>query len=183
MTVNKQQNTCERCGHNNPPGALICRQCYALLVSGTTLNTTTSRLRGRQTGKLGDTDSTPSQTPIVKSALPGRTIDETIVLEVMASGKEIRHALSNGRAVIGRRDRYRHIAPEIDLEPHDAYRYGVSRTHAQLHREKDEVYLQDLGSANKTYLNDQQLTPHRPAEVNNGDTVRLGALVLQVRFE
>ncbi len=182
MTDNEKQNPCERCGYNNPPGALICRQCYALLFSGSTLNTTTNRLRGKQTGPLGETDTAANQTPIVQSALPEKPIDRTIILKVMNSGEEIRYELVAGRAVIGRRDRYRHIKPDIDLEPHDAYRYGVSRTHAQLHRESNDVYLQDLGSANKTYLNDQQLTPHRPEAVSNGDTVRLGALVLQLRF-
>lgn len=182
MSDNENQNLCERCGYTNPSGALICRQCYALLFSGNNFSTT-NPLRGRQTGQLGETDTAANQTPIVRSALPPKTIDSTVVLKVMNSGREIRHKLTTGRVVIGRRDRHRQITPDIDLEPHDAYRYGVSRTHAQLQRKQDSVYLQDLGSANKTYLNDQQLIPHRPAAVSNGDTVRLGALVLQLRFE
>jgi diguanylate cyclase (GGDEF)-like protein len=54
---------------------------------------------------------------------------------------------------------------------------GISRRHAQLQVSDSEVLLQDLGSANGTYINDQPVTG--PMPVKDGDLLRLGNVVLR----
>lgn len=185
MTTNSRKKSCDRCDYQNPPGALVCRRCYALLANqletGSRPNTTFNLNRLNKTGLLGPSASNGA--PVVESALPKETDRNTIVFKIMASAEEIRQPLTGGALLIGRQDRRKHIMPDIDLEPYDAYRYGVSRTHAQIYRQGNTVYLQDMGSANKTYLNEEQLEARSPAEVKNGDTIRLGAMVVHIRFE
>jgi len=58
----------------------------------------------------------------------------------------------------------------------------VSRNHARLVRTAEECLLTDLGSANKTYLNDNKLEPHIPTPVKPGDTIRIGPYRLSLEL-
>jgi pSer/pThr/pTyr-binding forkhead associated (FHA) protein len=71
---------------------------------------------------------------------------------------------------------------EIDLTPYGAIDRGVSRLHAQLHLEKDKLYITDLGSTNGTYLNGTRLSPDEPTLLRKGDDVLLGRLAIQILF-
>lgn len=55
---------------------------------------------------------------------------------------------------------------------------GVSRRHASLSWDKNRMILEDLGSTNGTFLNDELISA--PVEVRHGDRIKLGDLVLQV---
>lgn len=52
----------------------------------------------------------------------------------------------------------------------------VSREHASLHRDGWRVILEDLGSTNGTFLNDERLV--EPAALHDGDRVKIGDVVL-----
>lgn len=54
----------------------------------------------------------------------------------------------------------------------------VSRHHARLVQEKDQVELIDLGSTNGTFLNGEQLERNQTAALNPGDEIRFGDQVL-----
>lgn len=45
---------------------------------------------------------------------------------------------------------------------------GVGRHHARITSEDRRYFLEDLGSANGTYLNDVKLQPHKPVPLNEG---------------
>jgi len=62
--------------------------------------------------------------------------------------------------------------PQVDLViPSPA----VSRRHARLFRQDDRYWIEDLGSSNKTYLNDELLDS--PRELKSGDMIRLGSAI------
>jgi hypothetical protein len=86
--------------------------------------------------------------------------------------------------VIGRKDPDTGLSPDVDLHASGAPDKGVSRKHALIIR-KDEGSLSivDKGSPNGTYLNGQKLIPNQPRVLRDGDELRLGHLVLTVRFE
>jgi hypothetical protein len=78
---------------------------------------------------------------------------------------------------IGRRSDTRRTHPEIDLAgpPEDT---GVSRTHAELHRQADGSYaLVDMGSANGTTVNGEpaSLSEGESRRLRHGDHILLGA--------
>ncbi len=51
----------------------------------------------------------------------------------------------------------------------------VSRYHAQVLKQPDGYVLQDIGSANGTYLNDELLLAHQPRDLKDGCLIRLGS--------
>ena len=78
-----------------------------------------------------------------------------------------RFDLDNGDVVLGRGD-------EADLKVEG---HGISRRHAALQVGPQGVVLHDLGSANCSYVNDQQV--NEPVLLRDGDLVRLANVVFR----
>ena len=55
----------------------------------------------------------------------------------------------------------------------------ISQLHARLFRRDGEVFVEDLGSTNGTFLNDKQVSSAVP--LRKGDQVRFGRTTLEVR--
>lgn len=86
--------------------------------------------------------------------------------------------LTSDSAMLGRRSRSRGTTPDIDCSTDP----GVSRRHAQFDLIDGRWYVEDLGSANGTYiapagapLPEHPISVGRRVEVGPGDTVYLGA--------
>jgi hypothetical protein len=56
----------------------------------------------------------------------------------------------------------------------------MSGRHARFRAANGRLYVADLDSKNRTFVNDQPLTPHQEREVSPGDTVRMGNTVLRL---
>ena len=102
-----------------------------------------------------------------------------------ASGSRLRIVESRDETLVGREyplDRPCLIgrAEECDIVLKDT---SVSRRHARLTQRDEHYWLEDLNSVNLTYLNNQRLTPDRPAPLKDGDLLRLGRLLLTFRSE
>lgn len=67
-------------------------------------------------------------------------------------------------------------APECELAIDDTY---VSQQHARVFAKGGKWYVEDLGSTNGTFVNDQRLSS--PAMVQSGDKVRVGTTVMELR--
>ena len=67
-------------------------------------------------------------------------------------------------------------APECELKIEDTY---ASQQHARLFGKNGAWYVEDLGSTNGTFVNDQKLAA--PAMVQPGDSIRIGTTVLELR--
>jgi hypothetical protein len=63
-------------------------------------------------------------------------------------------------------------AVDIDLEPYQASKYGVSRLHARLVKHDDAWWLDDLHSLNGTFVNDIQVKHGNPVALKEGDIIR-----------
>lgn len=57
----------------------------------------------------------------------------------------------------------------------------VSRRHARVRPEDDHAVVEDLGSLNGTFVNDQRV--ERPRRLSPGDHVRVGLTVLELRSQ
>ena len=83
--------------------------------------------------------------------------------------------------VVGRSDPLSGAAPDLDLEPYVGELAGLSRRHARLALRDNQCWIEDLNSVNWTYVNNQRLSPERPAPLQNGDLLRLGNVYLTFR--
>ncbi len=72
--------------------------------------------------------------------------------------------------------------PDVDLTPYGALERGVSRIHAQLQLDGDNLSLMDLHSTNGTFLADKRLEPEESTPLQTGNEFLLGRLALQVLF-
>ncbi len=78
---------------------------------------------------------------------------------------------------VGRRSVSRQIFPHLDLTYNDPAAF-VSRMHARIVADAGGYFLEDLGSANGTFLNDRRLPGGVPTRMRNGDRVRIGKVQL-----
>jgi hypothetical protein len=91
---------------------------------------------------------------------------------------------SNGdETTIGRADPVTGILPDIDLTPVDTNR-SVSRRHAKIIRSGADYHvLEEVGTVNGTYVNDQRIPTGVPVTVHNGDLVKIGLISMKAVFD
>ncbi|MCB0210662.1 MAG: protein kinase [Anaerolineae bacterium] len=66
---------------------------------------------------------------------------------------------------------------DIDLEPHQASKYGVSRRHARLISRGNRWLIEDLHSLNGTFVNNDEVKHGEPVELHHKDSIRLSHMV------
>jgi pSer/pThr/pTyr-binding forkhead associated (FHA) protein len=101
------------------------------------------------------------------------------VIRVLSTGREIQLP-STPEVHIGRTDAAHGIFPDLDLSADGGLEGGVSRHHCKIHQRGSSYLVEDVGSANGTFLNGQRLTPYLPHVLKNGDKLQLGRLALEV---
>ena len=84
--------------------------------------------------------------------------------------------------IIGRSDHADNFSAGLDLTEFGAYQLGLSRKHARLRRNGRQLELEDTGSRNGTFVNDEKIAPHVPYVIGHGDLVRFGNMTVQLRF-
>jgi CRP-like cAMP-binding protein len=84
---------------------------------------------------------------------------------------------------IGRADPVTGILPDIDLTPVDTNR-SVSRRHAKIIRTGSEYHvLEEVGTVNGTYVNDQRIPTGVPVTIHNGDLLKIGLISFKTVFD
>ena len=161
---------CPNCQHENANGSVFCAECGEQLDGIETLVTqaVTDEQISEELRKKApriDVDSTPA--------------NSWLSLHLLDSGKILPLA-SRSEFTLGRLSEGQPIMPDIDLTPFQAYASRVSRLHAVVKRDGNNVVVMDLGSSNGTYLNGRRLNPHMEEKLNHGDIVALGKLKLQI---
>jgi CRP-like cAMP-binding protein len=84
---------------------------------------------------------------------------------------------------IGRADPVTGILPDIDLTPVDTNR-SVSRRHAKIiHAQNGYHVLEEVGTVNGTYVNDQRIPTGVPVPLHDGDQVKIGLIAMKAVFD
>jgi len=61
---------------------------------------------------------------------------------------------------------------------------SVSRRHAKVIRANSEYHvLEEVGTVNGTYVNDQRIPTGVPVTIHNGDLVKIGLVAMKAVFE
>lgn len=105
--------------------------------------------------------------------------DSVVCLHFVDTGQVVDLDL-NREYLIGRRHRSQPIIPDIDLSPFKGYEWGISRLHASIAIQMNQVTITDLGSANGTWHAGERLSPNQPYPLKHGDVVHLGNLKAQI---
>jgi CRP-like cAMP-binding protein len=131
--------------------------------------------------------------------LVGREVDaDHMALDatvVAPPGKAPRHRLvdvatgtafffSNGdETTIGRADPVTGILPDVDLTSVDNNR-SVSRRHAKIIRSGDDYHvLEEVGTVNGTYVNEQRIPTGVPVTLHHGDLLKIGLISMKAVFD
>ncbi|HOJ20059.1 MAG TPA: FHA domain-containing protein [Armatimonadota bacterium] len=104
------------------------------------------------------------------SGPPPESVEEAsapVACLVASDGREF--ALNPGRNSIGRAN-----ADVLLTDP------SISRTHAAITLEEGRCLVEDLGSTNGTRVNGENLVPHQPQALRDGDEIAFGGLSLRV---
>lgn len=162
---------CPTCGKTYRLGTLFCTECGTYLPTGKTLRTEPFPTDELSAPRAAIWDSGVAEGEDV-APYPVR-------IQVLETGREIiLPALPE--LLLGRMDPRHGIFPHADLSPDRALDLGVSRRHARILQQRGKVYIEDLGSANGTYLNGERLTPYVLYPLPRQAEVQLGRLRLQV---
>lgn len=128
----------------------------------------------------------PTESPRASGGTGGRrsgsSVRQNFRLVVLNSGR-ILDCPEVENAIIGRSDAITGDKPDIDLMPDNAIELGVSRRHACINFRDDHPFITDLGSTNRTYINRQVLMRGQPYEVQDGDELRVGNIIIKVIFK
>jgi pSer/pThr/pTyr-binding forkhead associated (FHA) protein len=169
--------TCRHCHAQQLDGVLFCAECGASLFENSA--------RRESTVSLGQPLPGGSQ-PLQSSAVaippaPPAVAQLLISLVVLNSGR--RMTLDGGdELLVGRKDNARGIFPDVDLGLDGGYDAGVSRRHAIITPRESGWMIEDLGSANGTFVNGKQVPSNTPVPLRSGDELKFGTLLLRVEL-
>ncbi|MCC7362436.1 MAG: FHA domain-containing protein [Anaerolineales bacterium] len=173
--------TCSQCHERNLEGELFCTECGAQLTPNVAEQLHTAFIdTGRTRAMSLGATSPQAEAARAPSAAPTGLKPGQLALLIGGAAQAL---ILEGRAeyVLGREGQEQ-VVPDVNLNAYGAREKGVSRVHAALRRDRNQVLLIDLGSTNGTRLNDRSLTAHQAVKVENGDEIRLGKLLLKISF-
>ncbi|HEX2915249.1 MAG TPA: FHA domain-containing protein [Chloroflexia bacterium] len=191
---------CPSCKSEQINGTLFCGECGSELVTSTATafdvpNNISSAspqpvLRQARVGSTPAGNIVKPSMPPARPAMPSPPAANPPRHNQVSTRPGLRLlVLNTGRVVdcpdeeniiIGRADAVTGDSPGIDLTPDNALELGVSRRHASLTLKDNRVFLTDLGSTNRTFLNRQVMVRGQAYEVHDGDEIRLGNIIIKV---
>ena len=167
---------CPKCQHEELVGTLYCSECGAELFHldvsppKTVLYGTESRPGA---GAIPEPGSNPFS-QVKSTAL--------VVFKILETGQTI--PLEDGEEfTLGRISGSQPILPDVDLTPYKAYEGGVSRLHATIKIDRDQITITDLGSANGTRINGKKIAAHQAYPLSNEDVLSLGKFKAQILIQ
>ena len=160
---------CPTCGADNPPGENYCQICGFWLASQATSGGSVELDEVPQQALVGPPGLSPYET-VSMANITGRLLSTTTNTSLALPPKT--------EIIIGRRDPERGIYPDVDLSAQGSSSNSVSRQHARMILQGNQLYIEDMKSTNATYLNRQRIQPGQLYLLNHGDELRLGGVAL-----
>jgi hypothetical protein len=164
---------CSVCQAEHPENTLFCDECGSYLQGG----------NQKETDPLAAAEVTWMEREETIEVSEEEVVSPvSLKLSIPDSGRDVELPLAK-EVNIGRLDPASASFPDIDLTSDGGLEKGVSRRHAKITRRGSEVFIEDLGSINGTFLNRKKLTPYLPQALKSGDELQLGRLILQVSLQ
>jgi two-component system cell cycle response regulator len=117
----------------------------------------------------GDNKTMALEAPVLRNNSGGDS--DAVLVQLYPPGPNLgrRFTLNGTEHVVGR-------LPDLDVSVEED---GVSRQHARLRKQVDHWSLEDLGSTNGSYVNDERITQKI---LRDGDMLRFGTAILRFLF-
>jgi hypothetical protein len=172
------QVDCPNCGLSNDAVNLFCEQCGYDFTTGQA--PPQPAVAPQSAEPIAPVDSNVKWVVVVEVDPVWYSLKGSLADQACPPSSSSTVALSQHTALIGRSSQSRDIHPEIALEGDT----GVSRRHAQLVRDGDDLAVIDLSSTNGTYVVPAGTEPADdtdaievglPTSLHDGDRVYLGA--------
>ncbi len=152
----------------------------------------------RETGLYATQAGAPSIVPVLPCSCCGRDVTPSDLYRIYFGERPPSVEVAIGRLIlmdmdvnaqfplpadneitIGRVVPHRGIRPDIDLSKFDPAS-RISRRHARITSRGGQFYVEDLGSANGTFVNGRtRLKPQEPYPLVNGDVIKFGETTLK----
>jgi len=145
---------CPECKSNEIEGVLFCSRCGTSLIGVVSLND-----KVKPTGSI-----------------------QTLSLDILDLNQQIT-LRGKRKYVLGRAiDSQPSYRLDADLNLFGGYESGVSRQHVVLKVVKGRVFVVDLNSSNRTFIDGEELLPGNEYELSPNSVLRLGKLRIKVQL-
>lgn len=189
----KKYKVCPSCGERNAPSKIECRNCEADLTGVKVVDETTEKApsdpapvvpeKGDHTSTLVRICDCGAQNPpqARKCSVCGEDISDirpspapveeqkTLQYELRSIDSAFSVLIDKPTIVIGR---------QAELSDYLCTKNYVSRTHAKLTIVAEKVFIENVSSTNRTFVNNELLPDATPTPLNNGDEIGLGGKVI-----
>jgi pSer/pThr/pTyr-binding forkhead associated (FHA) protein len=164
---------CGVCKRKNEREAMVCVHCGASLEAneiGTSEISSTAEVQTIVLGRMGELLANETLIP-----------DGNIAMYLAGTSDPI-FVSSENEFVIGRKVGEETPESFLDLAKWGGYQLGLSKRHLTIRRVENAYEAIDLSSSNGTWLNDEQLLPHKPYPLASGSQLRLAKMRLIVLY-
>jgi hypothetical protein len=170
---------CPACSCRISSDASLCSRCGVCLADDAPLFTLQL-----PEGKLPSSQADPWSRIVDGREEVELPVDTTALrVTVTRSARQIAFPLPIQEICLGRRDVSCSVSPDLDLAPDGGFWEGVSREHAKILQLGNRLLVEDVGSANGTFLDDECIKPYLLYPLREGATLQLGGLQLLVEFD
>lgn len=163
---------CPVCGREHHHGTLFCSECGVYLPTSGPLQT-----EPLPEEELPILRANPWESETVEGAPDASIVP--LHIKILSTGHQIQLPFI-AIVSVGRLDAAHGIFPDLDLTSCGGIEGGVSRYHCKIHQLASSYLVEDVGSANGTFLNGKRLTPYLPHVLKNKVKLQVGRIKLEV---
>jgi hypothetical protein len=170
---------CPFCQFQNEDGALFCEQCKSDLsaVPAAAGAMGMEAMAAPAAAPGGAPGGAPADAGAPAAKLPAGAQPKLVVLRGLKINVE--YPVYEGNNFVGRADEKPVDIDLDDQEPPD--RVWSSRQHCLLTYENSELHVEDLNSANGTFVNRTRVYPGQKRGLNVGDVLQVGTVQLKIK--
>ena len=172
---------CPFCQFQNEDGALFCEQCKsdlsAVPAGAPAMAEAAMAAPVGAAAGAGGAAAAPADAGAPPAKLPAGAQPKLCVLRGLKINVE--YPVYEGNNFVGRADEKPVDIDLDDQEPPD--RVWSSRQHCLITFENSELYVEDLNSANGTFVNRTRVYPGQKRGLNVGDVLQVGTVQLKVK--
>lgn len=194
----KKYKVCPSCGEHNRPTSLECRKCETDLTGVRVVDSETEQREAEKAASdnTGTTDVDATTGPLVRvceecgaenapQARKCKQCGEDIsdILPTPSTGireKPFAYKLTSidGEYSVVMDKTVSIVGREADLQDYLGNKMYVSRQHAEFTIVAGKVFVKNLSSTNKTFVNNKEVHNDEPTALNFGDEIGLGGKVV-----